>query len=179
MAAACVDHFSNGRFILGLGSSHKVQVEPEHGLEFAGPIPRVRDTVDIVRRLLRDGVVTDYQGEAIGIASFDLHFPTFRPEIPIYLAAVFPKMLEIAGEISQGVLLTWCTPEYARTASEHIAAGASRAGVAPDSVEVGDAGFGFRAWRRRQRDAAGGRNLRRAVPQVPSADGRSGLRRRG
>ena len=39
MAAACVDHFSNGRFILGLGSSHKVQVEPEHGLEFSGAIP--------------------------------------------------------------------------------------------------------------------------------------------
>ena len=136
MAAACVDHFSNGRFILGLGSSHKVQVEPEHGLEFSGPIPRVRDTVDIVRRLLRDGVVTDYRGEAINIGTFDLHFPTFRPEMPIYLAAVFPKMLEIAGEISQGVLLTWCTPEHARTASAHIDAGADRAGVAPDTVEV-------------------------------------------
>ena len=136
MAAACVDHFSQGRFILGLGSSHKVQVEPEHGLEFSGPIPRVRDTVDIVRRLLRDGAITDYEGEAINIASFDLHFPAFRPEMPIYLAAVFPKMLEIAGEISQGVLLTWCTPEHARTASEHIATGAARAGVTPDSVEV-------------------------------------------
>lgn len=136
MAAACVDHFSQGRFILGLGSSHKVQVEPEHGLEFAGPIPRVRDTVDIVRRLLRDGAITDYEGEAINIATFDLHFPAFRGEMPIYLAAVFPKMLEIAGEISQGVLLTWCTPEHARTASEHIATGAARAGVAPDTVEV-------------------------------------------
>ncbi len=136
MAAACVDHFSNGRFILGLGSSHKVQVEPEHGLEFSGAIPRVRDTVDIVRRLLRDGAVVDYQGEAISIATFDLHFPTFRTEMPIYLAAVFPKMLEIAGEISQGVLLTWCTPEHARTASQRIAVGAARAGVAPESVEV-------------------------------------------
>ena len=96
----------------------------------------MRDTVDIVRRLLRDGAVTDYQGEAISIATFDLHFPTFRPEMPIYLAAVFPKMLEIAGEISQGVLLTWCTPEHAQTASRHIAIGAARAGVAPESVEV-------------------------------------------
>ncbi len=136
MAAACVDHFSKGRFILGLGSSHKVQVEPEHGLEFSGAIPRVRDTVDIVRCLLRDGALTDYEGEAINIATFDLHFPTLRPEMPIYLAAVFPKMLEIAGEISQGVLLTWCTPEHARTASRHVAAGAARAGVAPESVEV-------------------------------------------
>ena len=136
MAAACVDHYSQGRFILGLGSSHKVQVGPEHGLEFSAPIPRVRDTVDIVRRLLRDGNLTDYRGEVTNIQSFDLHFPVFRPELPIYLAAVFPKMLEIAGEISQGILLTWCTPEHARTAAHHVAAGAERAGVAPESVEL-------------------------------------------
>ena len=110
MAAACVDSFSNGRFILGLGSSHKVQVEPEHGLEFSGAIPRVRDTVNIVRNLMRDGVVNDFAGEALNIRSFDLHFPTFRPRVPIYLSAVFPKMLEIAGEISEGVLHTGTRP---------------------------------------------------------------------
>ena len=136
MAAACVDHYSDGRFILGLGSSHKVQVEPEHGLEFAAPIPRVRDTVDIVRRLLRDGKLTDYRGEVTSIDTFDLHFPVLRSELPIYLAAVFPKMLEIAGEISQGILLTWCTPEHARTAARHAATGAARAGVEPASVEL-------------------------------------------
>ncbi|MCE2501137.1 MAG: LLM class flavin-dependent oxidoreductase [Dehalococcoidia bacterium] len=136
MAAACVDHYSGGRFILGLGSSHKVQVEPEHGLEFSGAIPRVRDTVEIVRLLLRDGVLENYRGEAINIDTFDLHFPVFRAEMPIYLAAVFPKMLEIAGEISQGILLTWCTPEHARTAAQHVAIGAQRAGVNPDDVEV-------------------------------------------
>ncbi|MYC33703.1 MAG: LLM class flavin-dependent oxidoreductase [Chloroflexi bacterium] len=136
MAAACVDHYSQGRFILGLGSSHKVQVGPEHGLEFAAPIPRVRDTVDVVRRLLRDGNLVDYQGEVTNIQSFDLHFPVFRAELPIYLAAVFPKMLEIAGEISQGVLLTWCTPEHARTAAHHVAAGAERSGADSSSVEV-------------------------------------------
>ncbi len=136
MAAACVDHYSGGRFILGLGSSHKVQVEPEHGLEFSGAIPRVRDTVAIVRRLLSDGVLENYRGEAINIDTFDFHFPVLRPEMPIYLAAVFPRMLEIAGEISQGILLTWCTPEHARTAAQHVAIGAERAGVSPDQVEM-------------------------------------------
>ena len=136
MAAACVDHYSQGRFVLGLGSSHKVQVGPEHGLEFSAPIPRVRDTVDVVRRLLRDGNLVDYQGEVTNIDTFDLHFPVFRSDMPIYLAAVFPKMLEIAGEISQGILLTWCTPEHARTAAYHVAAGAERAGVARESVEL-------------------------------------------
>ena len=136
MAAACVDHYSGGRFILGLGSSHKVQVEPEHGLEFSGAIPRVRDTVAIVRRLLSDGVLENYRGESINIDTFDFHFPVLRREMPIYLAAVFPRMLEIAGEISQGILLTWCTPEHARTAARHVAIGAERAGVNPDDVEV-------------------------------------------
>ena len=137
MAAACVDHYSQGRFILGLGSSHRVQVGPEHGLEFSAPIPRVRDTVDVVRRLLRDGILEDYRGEVTNIQSFDLHFHVLRPEMPIYLAAVFPKMLEIAGEISQGALLTWSTPEHARSAARHVAAGATRAGVDPASVEIG------------------------------------------
>ena len=136
MAAACVDHYSGGRFILGLGSSHKVQVEPEHGLEFSGAIPRVRDTVAIVRRLLSDGVLENYRGEAINIDTFDFHFPVLRPEMPIYLAAVFPRMLEIAGEISQGILLTWCTPEHARTAAQHVAIGAERAGASPDQLEI-------------------------------------------
>ena len=136
MAAACVDHYSQGRFILGLGSSHKVQVEPEHGLEFSAPIPKVRDTVEIVRSLLRDGNLVNYRGEVINIDTFDLHFPVLRPELPIYLAAVFPRMLEIAGEISQGILLTWCTPEHARTAAHHVAIGAGHAGVEPSSVEL-------------------------------------------
>ena len=136
MAAACVDHYSQGRFILGLGSSHKVQVEPEHGLEFSAPIPRIRDTVDIVRRLLRDGNLVNYRGEVTNIDTFDLHFPVLRADLPIYLAAVFPRMLEIAGEISEGILLTWCTPEHARTAAERVAAGAKRGGRGADSVEV-------------------------------------------
>ena len=94
------------------------------------------DTIEIVRRLLRDGDIHDYRGEAISIETFDLHFPVFREEMPIYLAAVFPKMLEIAGEISQGIILTWCTPEHARTAAACVATGATRAGVPAGQVEL-------------------------------------------
>ncbi len=71
MAAACVDHFSGGRFVLGLGSSHKVQVEAEHGVHYADPVTRVRETVEVVRTLLRDGV-TSYHGKTIAIERFDL-----------------------------------------------------------------------------------------------------------
>ncbi|SVC92985.1 uncharacterized protein METZ01_LOCUS345839, partial [marine metagenome] len=83
MAAATVDEISGGRFILGLGSSHKVQVEPEHGMDYARPITRVRESVDIVRVLLRDGVV-QYAGETVAIENFDLWFSPKRSGVPIY-----------------------------------------------------------------------------------------------
>ena len=127
MAAATVDHLSSGRFILGLGSSHKVQVEPEHGLTFAQPVQRLRETVEIVRARLRDGEVS-HRGQVISIERFDLWFSPRRPVMPIYVAAVFPTMLEICGEIADGALLTWCTLDHARDAARHVAAGARRAG---------------------------------------------------
>src|SRR5438552_10097548 len=64
MAAATVDQLSSGRFILGLGSSHRVQVEPEHGVPFIQPTQRLRETVDVVRALLRDGTVS-YAGKVV------------------------------------------------------------------------------------------------------------------
>src|SRR5215467_4689007 len=92
MAAATVDHLSGGRFVLGLGSSHRVQVEPEHGIPFLQPTQRLRETVDVVRALLRDGVVT-YTGKVVDLERFDLWFKPLRPAIPIYLSALFPTML--------------------------------------------------------------------------------------
>ena len=135
MAAATVDYFSGGRFILGLGTSHKVQVEPEHGLEFTRPVPRLRECVDIVRAILRDGEVS-YHGEIYNIDRFDLWFEPVRREMPIYVAAVFPKMLEVCGEISDGAILVWCTLDHAATAARHVALGAERTGRPPADVEV-------------------------------------------
>ncbi len=135
MAAATVDHLSRGRFILGLGSSHRVQVEPEHGMAFVQPTARLRDTIAIVRGLVRDGVVS-HRGEAVTIERFDLWFPPPRPDIPIYVAALFPRMLEIAGELAQGVLLTWPTPGTVVRAVEHVAIGARRAGREAAAVDV-------------------------------------------
>ena len=135
MAAACVDHFSGGRFILGLGSSHKVQVEPEHGLIFSQPVQRLRECMDIVSVLLRDGQVS-YSGSVFNIERFDLWFEPVRREIPIYLGAVFPELLEVCGEISQGALLFLSSLEHCRKASEHVALGARRAGRNPEEVDV-------------------------------------------
>ncbi len=135
MAAATVDQLAEGRFVLGLGGSHRVQVEPEHGIPFVRPTARLRDTIAIVRALMREGVVS-HRGDTITIERFDLWFRPLRPQIPIYVAALFPTMLEIAGELADGVLLTWPTPRTIARAVEHVAIGARRAGRAPTAVDV-------------------------------------------
>jgi 5,10-methylenetetrahydromethanopterin reductase len=135
MAAATVDAISAGRFILGIGSSHRVQVEPEHGVPYSKPLTRVRETVAIIRALLRDGGVS-YAGETIRIEGFDLWFTPFRPAIPIYLSAVFPRMTTLCGEIADGVILTRSTLATAAQVRERIGDGAKRAGRDPEKIVV-------------------------------------------
>ena len=135
MAAATVDHLSRGRFVLGLGSSHRVQVEGEHGLPYSRPIERLRETVDVVRTLLHDGVVS-HRGELLQIERFDLWFRPLRPVVPVYLSGVFRPMLEVCGEIAEGAILTSSTLGWARRAAAHVAAGARRAGRNPGDLEL-------------------------------------------
>jgi alkanesulfonate monooxygenase SsuD/methylene tetrahydromethanopterin reductase-like flavin-dependent oxidoreductase (luciferase family) len=135
MAAATVDHLSGGRFTLGLGTSHREQVEPEHGIEFLRPTDRLRDTVEIVRALLRDGAVS-HKGRVLTIERFDLWFTPLRRVIPIYVAGLFPTMLEVCGEIAEGALLTWPTLAAPRRAAEHVSRGALRAGRDPREIDI-------------------------------------------
>jgi probable F420-dependent oxidoreductase len=127
MAAATVDDVSGGRFTLGIGSSHKVQVEAEHGVAYAKPLTRTRETVAVVRALLRDGRV-EFRGETVHIDGFELWFQPRGNEIPIYLSSVFEKMTELAGEIGDGVILTRSTLKTAAQVRQWLAAGAARAG---------------------------------------------------
>jgi 5,10-methylenetetrahydromethanopterin reductase len=135
MAAATVDAISGGRFILGVGSSHRVQVQPEHGVPYSKPLTRVRESVAIIRALLRDGRVS-YAGETVRIEGFDLWFTPFRPQIPIYLSAVFPKMIALCGEIADGVILTRSTLATAAQVREQLTEGAKRASRDPGEIVV-------------------------------------------
>lgn len=135
MAAMTVDQLSAGRFMLGVGSSHKVQVGPEHGVTYAKPLTRVRETVEAVRQLVAAGSL-HYQGQTFQIEQFDLWFEPYRKEIPIYIAAVFPKMTALCGEMADGIILTRSTLGTAAKARAHIAEGAARSGRKLEDIEV-------------------------------------------
>src|SRR5205823_6796696 len=90
MAALTVDDLSRGRFILGVGSSHKVQVEREHGVPYAMPLTRVRETVELIRRLARDGRVR-FHGETVRVEYFDLWFTHAARRVPDFCVRRVPK----------------------------------------------------------------------------------------
>jgi probable F420-dependent oxidoreductase len=135
MAAATVDDLSGGRFILGIGSSHKVQVEGEHGVAYGKPLTRVRETVAVIRELLREGRVA-YRGATVQIENFELWFQPRRREVPVYVSAVFPKMVALCGEIADGVMLTRSTLKTAAEVREQLAEGARAAGRDPSGIIV-------------------------------------------
>ena len=136
MAACTVDHFSNGRFILGVGSDHEAQVGPMHGGVYAKPIQRLREAVEIAREMTANGVVENYHGGVLDIEFYDLWFEPRRREMPVYVAAVQPKMLRIAGSIGEGVMSTWHTVENARMAREQVDKGAVDSGRSPGDVDL-------------------------------------------
>src|SRR5262249_30186989 len=135
MAASSVADLSDRRFILGLGSSHKAQVEPEHNVVYSKPLTRTRETVAIVRQLIRDGHV-QFDGQTIRIENFDLWYAPRQREVPVYLSAVFAKGIALCGEIADGIILTRSTLATAAAMRAHLATAARQAGRDPGKIEV-------------------------------------------
>lgn len=145
LAALCGD-----RFVLGLGASGPQVVEGLHGSAFAKPLGRMRETIEIVRRAFA-GEKLVHMGE-----HFELPRPggegkplrlsqPGNPNIPIYLATLGPRGLELTGELADGWIGTSFTPEGAEAFLPHLAAGAARTGrsLADLDLQVGGAiGFG-------------------------------------
>ncbi|MCH8324409.1 MAG: LLM class flavin-dependent oxidoreductase [Thaumarchaeota archaeon] len=103
MGAATVDTISNGRLVLGLGTSSMPIVENFHGMKFEKPVLRMREYVEIIRLVL-SGKQVNYDGNFFKLKNFSLLIKPLRNSIPIYLAAVNQKMVELTWEIADGVI---------------------------------------------------------------------------
>jgi len=142
MTAATLDTLSGGRFRLGLGVSGPQVSEGWHGVRFDKPLARTREYVAIVRKALARERLT-FDGEFFTLPLPDgpgkaltLTVHPVRDRIPIYLAAVGPRNLELAGEIADGWLAIFFDPDGSQESLAHIRAGRERAGLSMEGFDI-------------------------------------------
>lgn len=132
---AAVEARAAGRFVLGVGASTPNMIERWYGLEYDKPLTRVRETVALLRPLLR-GEKSAFEGKLVHSRGFRLQAPP-RSEVPIVIGAIGGRMLELAGEIADGVVLNDFTPpdrlDYAMT---QLDTGAKRGGRRVEDLEL-------------------------------------------
>jgi len=146
MTAMSLAAMSRGRFLLGLGVSGPQVIEGWHGIRFERPVQRIREMVEIVRRATR-GERLEFKGSV-----YELPLPGGegkalrsaakpQPNIPVYLATLSPRSLEMTGEIADGWLGTSFMPDHARVFFDHLETGARRAGRSLASLDLQAGGF--------------------------------------
>ncbi|MFN2641792.1 MAG: LLM class F420-dependent oxidoreductase [Actinomycetota bacterium] len=137
--AASLDQISDGRFILGIGASGPQVIEDWHGVPYQKPVQRTREIIDIVRQIL-SGEKVKYDGEIYKVGTkkqLKIINPVLRKDLPIYVASLGPKNVEMTAELADGWLPTFFSTEHAhRVFGPMLEAG--RAKRSPDlpSLEV-------------------------------------------
>jgi F420-dependent oxidoreductase-like protein len=146
MTAQSLDTVSKGRFILGLGVSGPQVVEGLHGAAFAKPLGRLRECVEILRIGLA-GEKLAYEGEHYLLPrpggegkALRLSQPP-RPNLPIYLATLGPKSLQMTGELANGWLGTCFLPEHADVFFNDLRTGADKAGRSLQELDIQAGGY--------------------------------------
>ncbi len=131
MTALALASLSGDRFLLGLGVSGPQVIEGWHGVRFSRPLQRLRETVEIVRKVMR-GERLVYHGQTYQVPLPDGEGKALtssvppRPNLPVYLATLGPKSLELTGELADGWLGTSFIPEHASLFFDSIAIGAAK-----------------------------------------------------
>ena len=134
MTAATIDQISNGRMILGIGSSGPQVSEGWHGVRFGKQLARTRDYVAVLRMALARERL-EYSGETLELPLPDgpgkalkLTIGTVQDQVPIYIAAIGPKNTQLTGEIADGVIPTLFSPEHVAVMRDELQVGIDRAG---------------------------------------------------
>jgi probable F420-dependent oxidoreductase len=134
LTAAALAEIAPGRFCLGIGAGSQVIVEAWNGGRFQRPATRVREMARVLRQALAGERVV-FTGETLSVDGFRLSRPPARP-VPIYVAALRPGMLRVAGEEADGVILNWLGPGDVPRAVSLVREAAARAGRDPAAIEV-------------------------------------------
>lgn len=136
MGAFTLDEISDGRFVLGIGPGGTEIVRDGHGIPFSKPLTRVSESIDVIRPLLSGDRLT-YQGSQFSIKEgFRLREKARNPDLPIYISALNPRMLELSGEKADGVILSHAPVEAVPAIRERVTAGAERSGRDLAEVEI-------------------------------------------
>jgi F420-dependent oxidoreductase-like protein len=142
MTAATLDELSGGRVLLGIGSSGPQVAEGWHGQRFGQQLLRTREYIEVVRMALARERV-DYEGETIVLPLPDgpgkalkLMISPVQERIPIYLAAIGPKNTALAGEIADGWIPTFFSPEHVGELRALLQEGADRVGRSLDGFDI-------------------------------------------
>lgn len=141
LVAANLDELTGGRFVLGLGTAPREWNENWHGISYERPAERMREYVEIVRRMwtAHSGRPISYEGTRFTIVDYQRAMKPLRERIPIYLGAVRENMVQLAGAVADGVLFNLLTtPRYLREyALGYLASGAAGAGRTVGELEIG------------------------------------------
>lgn len=133
-AALTLSEQTGGRYLLGLGVSHRPSMEQQLGLDLADPLGTMREYVQVLRGAFGDGA--RFEGSHYRV-QWSMAVPGRLPSPPIYLAALSTRMLELAGEIADGVVLWLCDPPYVRNvAVPALERGRRRAGKDLSGFEI-------------------------------------------
>jgi len=136
MSAATLDEISEGRVILGLGTSGKAVIENFHGMKYDKPLTRLRETVAILRALWRGDRLSPEMSTLFDARHFKLEMKPLRETIPVYVASLQDKAIHEIGRMADGWVPTFWPYQHLKEGVAMIAEGARAAGRDPNSIEV-------------------------------------------
>ncbi len=138
MTGGTLSDITGGRFIMGIGSggSYRPAARRALGLPQLSTLALMRDYLSTIRPLVA-GERVDYEGEVVTLKGAQLAISP-PPNTPVYLGALGPQMLRLAGELADGACLNWCSPEQIAWSRQRVNEGAAAAGRDPSDIKLAE-----------------------------------------